>query len=165
MIWRRQRDSTSAAAEAGSRLWLRNAHVSRARNAAGTSFTPAPVRIPLVYPYMKQERGAKRHPFPVWWRRRDSNPRPLGCEPNALPHGPVSSQNVTMKMAKSTQFQGFRAVSARFFCLVFKREILVTIGMIGAYHESPAPVLHHRDVTQLPPKMFASWSTAIASKN
>ena len=20
-----------------------------------------------------------------WWRRRDSNPRPLGCEPNALP--------------------------------------------------------------------------------
>ena len=22
---------------------------------------------------------------PVWWRRRDSNPRPLGCEPNALP--------------------------------------------------------------------------------
>ena len=24
-------------------------------------------------------------PIPVWWRWRDSNPRPLGCEPNALP--------------------------------------------------------------------------------
>ena len=22
---------------------------------------------------------------PLWWTRRDSNPRPLGCEPNALP--------------------------------------------------------------------------------
>ena len=22
---------------------------------------------------------------PMWWRRRDSNSRPLGCEPNALP--------------------------------------------------------------------------------
>ena len=24
-------------------------------------------------------------PLAEWWRRRDSNPRPLGCEPNALP--------------------------------------------------------------------------------
>ena len=22
--------------------------------------------------------------FPIWWARRDSNPGPLGCEPNAL---------------------------------------------------------------------------------
>ena len=25
-----------------------------------------------------------------WWTRRGSNPRPLGCEPNALPSGPHS---------------------------------------------------------------------------
>ena len=24
-------------------------------------------------------------PIFIWWTRRDSNPRPLGCEPNALP--------------------------------------------------------------------------------
>ncbi len=35
-------------------------------------------------------RYRKRHPpnggcLFLWWRRRDSNPRPLGCEPNALP--------------------------------------------------------------------------------
>ena len=35
--------------------------------------------------YQKKERISCGYPFLFWWIRRDSNPRPLGCEPNALP--------------------------------------------------------------------------------
>ena len=29
-----------------------------------------------------------------WWTRRGSNPRPLGCEPNALPHGALLAAEI-----------------------------------------------------------------------
>ena len=32
-----------------------------------------------------KKRASKRMSSFYWWTRRDSNPRPLGCEPNALP--------------------------------------------------------------------------------
>ena len=32
-----------------------------------------------------------------WWTQRDSNPRPLGCEPNALPNGSLICPQTTRK--------------------------------------------------------------------
>ena len=42
----------------------------------------------LSEPYLHGETAFEKvgvRPMSVWWTRRDSNPRPLGCEPNALP--------------------------------------------------------------------------------
>ena len=52
-------------------------------------------RIPLAFQFprrisLRSKLAPKRNTtlmggVPFWWTRRDSNPRPLGCEPNALP--------------------------------------------------------------------------------
>ena len=62
LLWRRRRDLTCPAGQAGSRLW----------SAPGTPFTTAPVQIP----------ECKKEPHPLdevlsWRRRRDLNPRVL----------------------------------------------------------------------------------------
>ena len=44
---------------------------------AGSRYAPDP---------LKRKQGKRYNRLPCsWWTRRDSNPRPLGCEPNALP--------------------------------------------------------------------------------
>ncbi len=55
---------------------------------------PPSVRIP-IHPNNEQDGVPNGTPSCSWWRRRDSNPRPLGCEPNALPFGPVFGHHVT----------------------------------------------------------------------
>jgi hypothetical protein len=37
-----------------------------------------------VYRGAKEKDKPKNMICPLWWRRWDSNPRPLGCQPSAL---------------------------------------------------------------------------------
>ena len=61
LTWQREKDSTSAAAEARSRLW----------SAPGTPFTTAPVRILAGN---QNKRTATKTVLLFWQREKDSNP-------------------------------------------------------------------------------------------
>ena len=86
LTWRRVQDSTSAAAEAG----------SRGKRATGTFSYTAPVRISS--PLCKNSPAAGRTAF-AWRRVQDSNPRGHHC-PNGFQDRPVMTASVTLRIIR-----------------------------------------------------------------
>ena len=78
----------------------------------------------------------------IWWTRRDSNPRPLGCEPNALPAELWAQRSCFLPkqlLYFSTTRDGCKAFLRVFPLLILKQLDVQPLAPVQANHKNNAP--------------------------